>query len=340
MNLSQKLVDEEKLPWVSFLVPIYNSEYYIERCARSLFNQTYPNVEYLFCDDYSTDHSVDVLCNIMEQYPDRIEHVRIIRHKKNLHIATTLNNLVDACRTSWLIYIDNDDWVDSDLVEKLVKNQQETGADIVFSGHETHVKGGTYKAEFLLQGNKDDYIKYMLSQRGRHYRWGNLIRRSLFTDNNISIPKDVSNYGEDLFVMIALGCFSSKMVTAPIFAYHYERTREGSFSYMNSNKIGNYAVGTINTLQMVRDFLVENMPQYVKFYDQNIYKEYLLDFMGETARYGNRAVHRHVVDRYKSLIRKYPSLHNSWRNCYKDRIKYSYSLYRLIMMLKSKLGII
>lgn len=340
MNLSQQLVDEEKLPWVSFLVPVYNSEFYIERCARSLFNQTYPNVEFLFCDDYSTDHSIDVLNNVIKQYPNRIEHVRIIRHEKNLHIATTLNNLVDACRTSWLIYIDNDDWVDSDLVEKLVKKQQETSADIVFSNHVTHLKSGNYKEEFLPQGNKNDYILYMLSQRGRHYRWGNLLRRSLYTDNNIHIPEEVSNYGEDLYIMIALGCFSSKLVTAPVYGYHYERTRQESFSYMDSEKIGNYAVGTINTLNLIRVFLVENMTEYVDYYNLHIYQQYLLDFMGDTVRYGNRKIHRHIVDRHKALYSKYPSLKESWFDNMKVKMKYSYFLYRLEMIVKLKLGII
>ena len=226
------------------------------------------------------------------------------------------------------------------MVESLVKKQQETDADIVFSNHVTHIKGGLFKADFLSQGSKDDYIKYMLSQRGRHYRWGNLIRRSLYTEHNINIPEEVSNFGEDLFIMLALGCFSSKMVTAPIYAYHYERTREGAFSFMNSEKIGSYALGTINTLQLIRDFLAKNMFQYVEYYNLNIYQAYLLDFMGETARYGNHAVHRQMVERYKSLIQQYPTINKSWRICIKNKIKYSYTIYRLIMIIKTKLGII
>lgn len=340
MNLVKQIFEDVEQPWVSFLVPVYNSEQYIERCARSLFNQTYPNIEFIFCDDCSTDHSIDVLQAVMVDYSERTEHIRIIRHEKNRHIASTLNSLVEACRTPWLIYIDNDDWVEPDMVENLVKKQQETDADIVFSNHVTHIIGGSYKASFLPQGSKDDYMKYMLSKRGRHYRWGNLIRRSLFTDNNIRLPEEVSNYGEDLYVLIALGCFSSEMVTAPIYAYHYERTREGSFSYMNSDKIGSYALGTINTLQLIRDFLTKNMAQYVDYYNLNIYQEYLLDFLGETARYGNHSAHRQVVERHKSLLQQYPTRNKSWRICITNRIKYSYAIYRLIMMIKSKLGII
>ena len=58
-------------PWVTILVPVYEVEDYIERCARSIFEQTYPNIEYIFCDDASPDRSMEVLERVMNDYPER-----------------------------------------------------------------------------------------------------------------------------------------------------------------------------------------------------------------------------------------------------------------------------
>jgi len=56
---------------VSILVPLYRVEQYIERCARSLFEQTYSDLEFVFVDDCSPDRSIEVLRKVMEDYPER-----------------------------------------------------------------------------------------------------------------------------------------------------------------------------------------------------------------------------------------------------------------------------
>ena len=60
-----------KTPKVSMLIPIYGVEKFIERCAVSLFEQTYQNIEYIFVNDCTKDNSVVILKNVMERYPQR-----------------------------------------------------------------------------------------------------------------------------------------------------------------------------------------------------------------------------------------------------------------------------
>ena len=59
------------MPKVSVIIPIYNVEKYIERCARSLFEQTYENLEYIFVNDCSKDKSIEILEHVIEEYPKR-----------------------------------------------------------------------------------------------------------------------------------------------------------------------------------------------------------------------------------------------------------------------------
>ena len=64
---------------VSILVPIYNVENFIEKCSVSLFEQTYKNIEYVFVNDCSPDHSIEVLEKVAKNYPNRINSIKIIK---------------------------------------------------------------------------------------------------------------------------------------------------------------------------------------------------------------------------------------------------------------------
>ena len=73
----------ENMPKVSVIIPVYGVEKYIERCARSLFEQTLDDIEYLFIDDCTPDKSVDILKHVLEEYPQRKSQVVIHRMEKN-----------------------------------------------------------------------------------------------------------------------------------------------------------------------------------------------------------------------------------------------------------------
>lgn len=70
---------------VSVIVPIYNVEPFIERCVRSLMNQTLENIEYIFVNDCTPDNSINILKSILKEYPDK--NVRIIHHSQNKGLA-------------------------------------------------------------------------------------------------------------------------------------------------------------------------------------------------------------------------------------------------------------
>ena len=116
---------------VTICVPIYNVERYIERCARSLFEQTFPDIEYIFVDDCSPDYSVQLLNEIIREYPQRMSHVNIIRHDVNRGLSAARNTAVDNCRTEFLIHVDSDDFLEKNAVELLIGKQKEGDYDIV-----------------------------------------------------------------------------------------------------------------------------------------------------------------------------------------------------------------
>lgn len=69
-----------KKPLLSILVPVYGVERWIERCAVSLFEQDYENIEYIFVDDSSPDNSIAILNDVLKEYPTRKNHTSILHH--------------------------------------------------------------------------------------------------------------------------------------------------------------------------------------------------------------------------------------------------------------------
>ena len=90
-------------PKVSIIVPIYRVEEYIERCAESLFAQTFDDIEYIFVDDCSPDKSVEILQRTLEKYPHRKRLTRIERLSSNSgQAAVRRQPWLAAPRRDWL----------------------------------------------------------------------------------------------------------------------------------------------------------------------------------------------------------------------------------------------
>lgn len=243
---------------VSICVPIYGVEKYIERCVRSLFEQTYPDIEYIFVDDSSPDKSVEVLMQVLEEYPQRKEHVHIIRQEKNRGLAAARNTAVDACQTEFLMHVDSDDWIEKSAIEKLLKEQSETDADIVcfdarvvFQNHIECYKNDDYSSP-------EDFVLKMLSGKVPHQLWGHLIRRSLYVTNRITAVEGV-NQAEDYQVMPRLAYYATKVSTLHEALYHYDRTTEGSYS--NNFRI-DYALQIDKANQIIEDFFSDKETVY------------------------------------------------------------------------------
>ena len=116
---------------VSFIVAMYNAAAYIEQCARSLFEQTEKDLEFIFVDDASPDDSGDIVRWVMEDYPERMPQVKIVRHERNKGIAPTRRTGVEVATGDYVIFIDGDDYSEPKLAELAYDKAVETGADIV-----------------------------------------------------------------------------------------------------------------------------------------------------------------------------------------------------------------
>ena len=105
---------KKKYPLVSILVPIYNTADYIERCARSIFEQTYHNIEVIFFDDKTPDNSIEILETLIHKYEEqglRLPEVKIHRAISNLGLPEVRNRSMDMAIGEYLFFLDSDDYL-------------------------------------------------------------------------------------------------------------------------------------------------------------------------------------------------------------------------------------
>ena len=112
-------------PTISVIIPLYNSSDYIKKCIESVINQTYLNIEIIIVDDFSQDDSILKIKTLKDC------RIKIISHKTNKGTAAARNTGIKAARGEFVIFLDSDDYVDSDLVIKCIQEQQKNNVDCV-----------------------------------------------------------------------------------------------------------------------------------------------------------------------------------------------------------------
>lgn len=114
---------------VSIIVPVYNSEKYLEKCLSSIINQTYQNIEIIIIDDGSKDNSY-AICKQYAHIDKRIT----IDHQDNKGASSARNKGIEMATGNYLLFVDSDDWIEKEMVEKLLAKCEENLADVVVFG--------------------------------------------------------------------------------------------------------------------------------------------------------------------------------------------------------------
>lgn len=221
-------------PLVSLCIPVYNVVSFIERCARSLFEQTYANVEYIFVDDCSPDDSIAILEKVMLDYANVTGKMHIVRHEYNRGLAAARNTAVAAAKGIFLIHVDSDDWIEPNMVEDLVRTQRMTGADIVSCNAVAHYLDGEVLLEEPDYSSKDEMMRSVIQMTLDHVIWRRLIRTSLYKDNNVFAEEGV-NIGEDHYTLPRLLYYAKSFSKCDEALYHYNCLNNESYTRSDSS---------------------------------------------------------------------------------------------------------
>lgn len=208
-------------PRVSVVVPVYGVEKFIERCARSLFGQTYKDIEYVFVNDCTKDESMSVLESVCKDY-DGLD-VKIINLEQNGGLPNARRVGVEHATGEYVIHVDSDDYVDGDMIEKLCAKVVETGADMVcfdwFDEYEDHKEQVSH-----FEAKRDRYYEQVLALDTDAFVWSRMAKRSLY--DGLEFPK--CNMFEDYVItsQLVAKCESIEFIHTPF--YHYIRNNADS----------------------------------------------------------------------------------------------------------------
>lgn len=210
-------------PKVSFAVSVYNNAPYIERAARCLFEQTLDDLEFVFVDDASPDNSMEILYRVLADYPHRQHQVKVFTHEKNLGCAATKRDSYLFATGQYVLLFDSDDYAEPDIAEKLYLKAIETDADMVVTNATYEGADGIRrKIDFLPNGvigdgenvRIDTYIRNIMGTL-----WNRLVRRSIYTENNIIWP--TSDKISDQPIAVQFSYYCKKVAGVEEELYHY-----------------------------------------------------------------------------------------------------------------------
>lgn len=215
---------------ISICIPVYGVEKYIEKCARSVFEQTYGEIEYIFVDDCSPDNSIAVLQSVLKDYPTREPLVKIIRHEKNRGLAAARNTAVQYASGDYIMHVDSDDFLESDAVEKALVNAQSENADVViFDMNHIFIDGSTMLESARVPDNRLEYLHWLIRRDSILGVCGGLYRRSLYTNNNVWAIEGL-NYGEDYATKPRLIYYAQRISYLPEPLYNYVQYNSNAYT--------------------------------------------------------------------------------------------------------------
>ena len=180
---------------ISVIVPVYKVEPYLDRCVQSIADQTYRNLEIILVDDGSPD-SCPAMC---DAWAKRDSRVRVI-HKLNGGLSDARNAGMKAASGEYTAFVDSDDWIEPEMLERLLRAMERDGSDIAACSVKMVWEDGTPPQMLTVQKNcvldRDEAQKALLSEKLlKQPVWYKLYRMETIK----GISCEVGKYHEDVF---------------------------------------------------------------------------------------------------------------------------------------------
>ena len=227
---------------ISVIVPVYNVEKYLDQCVNSIINQTYTDLQIILINDGSTDNSLNI-CNELKEKDNRIE----VFNKKNTGPSDTRNVGIELARGEYIIFVDSDDWIESDMCERLIENACNYSADFVFCSYYNESSNGTMKKNIYKDDRiifedeelKNGLIKPTMGLTGALLQypekldalvpiWCRLYKTEIIKNNRLSfinlneIPSECQQFNLEYAIHITKAVYINECL------YHYRRNNIGS----------------------------------------------------------------------------------------------------------------
>ena len=209
---------------VSIIIPVFNVSEYIERCIKSVMNQTYSDIECIIVDDATPDDSIEKCERLIAEYSGPIKF-SMQHHQENRGLSAARNTGTAAATGEYIYYLDSDDEITPDSIARLLKVMLEDSTiDLVQGNHIEKNKGREniyYKnaAPLVISCYHDLYEQYFKYHHICAAVWNKLIRKS-FIDTNQLYFKEGLLYEDRQWLFYAQKYLNRMHISEEI-TYHY-----------------------------------------------------------------------------------------------------------------------
>ena len=239
-------------PQVSIIVPVYNVQNYIERCLNSLVNQTFKDIEIITINDGSTDKSLELL----NKYAKEDIRVSVI-DLGDEGVSYCRNLGIEKANGKYIMFVDSDDWIDSNMVEVMYKKAEENNLDLVMCSYIREFKDRSKEKIFNLPKEiiyKENEVKNELLRKlvgpikeelsnpelldALGTVWGKLYRVDILKENKLKFVdlKEIGSAEDTLFNIFTFNYLKKVMfLNKPM--YHYWRDNPKSVTSQYNPKL-------------------------------------------------------------------------------------------------------
>lgn len=285
---------------VSVIIPVYNTEQYLEACLDSVLGQTLKELEVILVNDGSTDSSLKIMEKYQSEYPDRVR----LLSKENGGQATARNVAIPLCAGEYIGFVDSDDYIEPEMYESMYRKAKEADADYVECDY-VNVKVNAYGEQERIAdygsrvreytSKEDMFIDPMLAP------WNKLYRRTLLQESDVRFPEGYI-YEDTAFCLKAISLVQSFAFVPEKFVVHYFR----GGSTMNVNKSKRVA----NIFPVLKDVITfyqkhDLLEKYYQELEYEIVKILLCSSMIRISEIPDKKLRRQYCKDTWAMIREY-----------------------------------
>ena len=280
---------------VSVIVPVYNTELYLERCLNSILNQTFKDIELIIVNDNSNDNSH----KIIETFINENTNIKYIDNKENKGVSNCRNEAIKISSGEYILFIDSDDYLDENMIETMYNEASNNDLDIAMCGYFVDYEDGNTQNRIINLDENRIYSGYEILSEILHHKngvtghsWNKLLKASIIKENNIQYPEHMKIY-EDVAFFSRLFPYCKKIKNIKKMFYHYIQRNNSSIKTINESvvldteEIVRLVNESISKLDLMNDFKAEYCAFVMRMFsvashkiytysnDSNIQKEYI-----------------------------------------------------------------
>ncbi len=240
---------------ISVIIPIYNVEKYLEKCLESVINQTYKDLEIICVDDCSPDNSN----KIVQEYLKKDSRIKLIQREKNGGLSAARNSGLNKATGEYVYFLDSDDWIDLDYLEKMVSAMKENNVDVVLNTKIIKEEEGKQNAQFLPNLCPEALENVSLKTKNCVWKlvwntWAYLWKKSALDKIDAKFPEGFIN--EDMYFQSIVLSSLDKIYVTRNSSYHY-LIRKNSISDDLKSKRSREVFNILKILNKTADYYLK-----------------------------------------------------------------------------------